>query len=316
MSHEVETMFYTGDVPWHRLGTHIEEAPTAQDALSAAGLDWTVMAAPLYGGIAEQYVAVEGWVANVRSTDHRVLGVVSDRYQIVQNAQAFDWVDELLGFGVRFETAGSLQGGKRIWMTTKLPDQYRIAGDAVDVYLTVTNGHDGRHAVTAVVSPVRVVCQNTLNLALGSAERSWSLAHYRHIDQRLDEARTTLQLTTGYLAKLDAVANQLLTIPVANADWRDLVYDLVPQSPHELPSTTARRDLLMAAWSLPDQAAFMDTAWNAVNAVAWMSSHTVPRNPERAMINFIDGDDWLNRTMKRFAPDIPVDDPTGTEVEV
>jgi phage/plasmid-like protein (TIGR03299 family) len=309
-------MFYTGEVPWHRLGTSVAEAPTAHDALVAAGLDWTVMAAPLYAEVGDHPVPIEGWVANVRTTDQRVLGIVTDRYQIVQNAQAFDWVDELLGFGVRFETAGSLQGGKRIWMTTKLPDQYRVAGDAVDVYLTVTNGHDGRHAVTAVVSPVRVVCQNTLNLALGQARRSWSLAHYRHIDQHLEEARTTLQLTAGYLAKLDAVATQLLGIPVSHDDWRDLVYDLVPQSPHELPSTTVRRDLLLASWSLPDQAAFMDTAWNAVNAVAWMTSHMVPRNPERAMINFIDGDDWLNRTIKRFAPDIPVDDPMGTAVEV
>jgi phage/plasmid-like protein (TIGR03299 family) len=273
------------------------------------------MAASLYGAMDDHYVTVDGWVANVRSTDRQVLGVVTTRYQIVQNAEAFDWIDELLGFGVRFETAGSLQGGKRIWMTTRLPDQFRVAGDAVDVYLTFTNGHDGRHAVTAVVSPVRVVCQNTLNLALGHAKRSWSLAHYRHIDKRLDEARTTLQLTTGYLAKLDEVANRLLSIPVAHEDWRDLVYELVPQSPHELPSTTVRRDLLLASWSLPDQAAFRGTAWNAVNAVAWMTSHTVPRNPERAMMNFIDGERWIDKTVARFAPDIPVTEPDDDEAE-
>lgn len=110
MAANVETMFYVREKPWHGLGTCVEEAPTSADALRLAGLDWEVKQRSIQvcGG-----AKIENFKANVRSSDGAVLGVVSDRYQIVQNAEAFSFTDELIGGDVRYETAGSLQNGKK-----------------------------------------------------------------------------------------------------------------------------------------------------------------------------------------------------------
>ena len=106
MAANVESMFSVREKPWHGLGTIVMEAPASADALRLAGLDWNVVQEPVYTGHNE---LVEGYKANIRSTDRRVLGVVSDRYKVVQNVEAFSFTDELLGAGVRYETAGSLQ---------------------------------------------------------------------------------------------------------------------------------------------------------------------------------------------------------------
>ena len=113
MAANVETMMYVREKPWHGLGTEVSEAPTSADALRLAGLDWEVQQKSIQvcGGS-----KIENYKANVRSTDGAVLGVVSDSYKIVQNADAFSFTDELIGGDVRYETAGSLRGGKKIWL--------------------------------------------------------------------------------------------------------------------------------------------------------------------------------------------------------
>ena len=113
MSADVESMFYTRKAPWHGLGTKVIEAPDSKNALILAGLDWNVLQEPIYTGAGEP---VGGYRANIRDTDRKVLGVVTDRYKVVQNHEAFAFTDSLLKEGVRYETAGSLQGGKRIWL--------------------------------------------------------------------------------------------------------------------------------------------------------------------------------------------------------
>lgn len=102
MAANVETMFYTREKPWHGLGTGIAEAPNSADALRLAGLDWEVMQKPIYTDVGEE---IPGYKANIRDTDRRVLGVVTDRYKIIQNREAFAFTDALMGNGVRYETA-------------------------------------------------------------------------------------------------------------------------------------------------------------------------------------------------------------------
>lgn len=112
MAANVETMFYTRTKPWHGLGTMVEEAPTSREALEAAGLNWQVIQKNL---VTDSGIVVPGFKANLRETDQQVLGVVSDRYKVVQNEEAFAFTDALLGEGVTYETAGSLQNGRRTW---------------------------------------------------------------------------------------------------------------------------------------------------------------------------------------------------------
>lgn len=104
MAANVETMFYTREKPWHGLGIRVTEAPSSEEALRLAGLDWQVKQEPVYTDTGE---AIPGYKANIRDRDRRVLGVVTDRYKIIQNQEAFAFTDALLGKGVRYETAGS-----------------------------------------------------------------------------------------------------------------------------------------------------------------------------------------------------------------
>ena len=159
MSANVETMFYVRETPWHGLGTKVNEAPDSRTALTAAGLDWEVLQEPIHMADGKP---IGGYKVNVRNTDRRVLGVVSDRYKIVQNREAFAFTDALLGEGVRYETAGSLQEGKKVWLLAKLPHEYIISGDRISPYLVFFNSHDGSGAIKAALTPIRVVCQNVI----------------------------------------------------------------------------------------------------------------------------------------------------------
>ena len=226
MAANVETMMYTREKPWHGLGTMVMESPTSADALRLAGLDWTVQPRKLV--LADGGAPVENYVANVRSSDGAVLGVVTERYTVVQNTDAFAFTDNLIGGDVRYETAGSLLGGKKIWLLAKLPDT-EIAGDKTEPYICFSNTHDGSGAVRVCMTPVRVVCNNTLNLALGTAKRSWSVRYVGDIQQKLAEARETLGLAEKYMTELgayaDRAANTRVTddpLPVLSLELSDI----------------------------------------------------------------------------------------------
>lgn len=121
MAANVETMFSVRVTPWHGLGEIIQEAPTSDDAIRIAGLDWRVIQSELI--CKENGQVIDGFKVNIRDTDKKTLGIVTDRYKIVQNSEAFAFTDALLGEGVRYETAGSLASGRRVWMLAKLEDR-------------------------------------------------------------------------------------------------------------------------------------------------------------------------------------------------
>ena len=199
-------MFYTRTAPWHGLGVRVEEVLGSKEALNQAGLDWKVEQTDVYAASGER---IPGYKANIRDIDRSVLGIVGDRYKIVQNEEAFAFTDGLLGEGVKYETAGSLAGGKIVWMLAKLPEKYIISGDAIEPYLVFCNSHDGSGAIRVAMTPVRVVCQNTLNLALKGASRVWSARHTGNVMSRMDEARETLQLANAYMSQLGRSINEL-----------------------------------------------------------------------------------------------------------
>ena len=221
MAANVESMFYTGrTAPWHGLGISVLEAPASRDALELAGLDWRVVQREL---ITEDGIQVAGFKANVRDQDNRVLGVVTDRYKVVQNDEAFAFTDELLGEGITYETAGSLQEGRRTWILAKLPQRYIISGDEITPYLVFMNSHDGTGAIKAAMTPIRVVCQNTLNLALATAKRTWSTNHVGDIRGKLEDAKYTLLYADKYMAELgksiDKLSRQKLTDNLPKRRW-------------------------------------------------------------------------------------------------
>lgn len=224
MAANVETMMYVREKPWHGLGVEVSEAPNSEDALRFAGLDWNVRQENVFnsrGGV------IRGFKANVRDSDDSVLGVVGDRYKVVQNRDAFKFTDGLIGGDVRYETAGSLRDGKQIWLLAKLPEQM-IAGDAVEPYLCFTNAHDGSSGVRVCMTPVRVVCNNTLNVALATAKRTWSMRHTENVHERLNEARDCLFRAEDYMDGLAQYADMAANKTISDDEIREILNELFP----------------------------------------------------------------------------------------
>ena len=207
MAANVESMMYVGrTAPWHGLGVSVINAPTSRDALIYSGLNWKVIQKKLK---TIDGVEVPGFKANLRDTDSKVLGIVTDRYTVVQNEEAFAFTDALLGEGVRYETAGSLNEGKKTWILARLPHQYIINGDEITPYLVFMNSHDGSSGIKVAMTPVRVVCQNTLNLALNTARRSWSAIHCGDINGKLEDAKKSLLYANQYMAEFGKSIDEL-----------------------------------------------------------------------------------------------------------
>lgn len=272
----VEGMVYTREKPWHGLGTKVEEAPTSADALRLAGLDWSVEQKniQLCGGS-----KVPGYKANVRSTDGKVLGVVSDRYRIVQNADAFEFTDSIISGDVRYETAGSLNGGKKIWLLAKLPET-EIVGDKTEPYLCFSNTHDGSGAVRVCMTPIRVVCNNTLNLALDSAKRAWSVRHTGSLQSKMHEARACLRMANTYMGALAEKADQMANTTITRDQLNMILDELFPVDKHsterEKQNVKKLRGEYMVCYFAPDLIKFRDTAWGAYNAMSDMITHNAP----------------------------------------
>ena len=298
----VETMYSTREKPWHGLGTVVREAPASEDALRLAGLDWNVVQEPIYTPCREN---IEGFKANVRDTDRKVLGVVSDRYKVVQNVEAFSFTDELLGHGVRYETAGSLSGGRRVWLLARLPREYIIAGERISPYLVFSNTHDGSGSVKVAVTPVRVVCNNTLNLALETAQRSFSMVHTGNISDKITEARDTLFKAESYMDRLGAEFEQLHQQKVTDAEVQNYIELLIPLESNatrtqEKNVNRLREDLAMRYYDAPDLQKVGKNAYRFINAVSDFATHAEPLRrtanySENLFSRTVDGNPMIDR---------------------
>jgi len=277
MAHEMETMFYTArEKPWHGLGVEVQEALTSREALVASGLDWQVVQHPLYAN----GILVDGFVANVRETDGKCLGVVTPRYQIVQNPDAFDFSDRLVGDGVTYDTAGSLHGGKKIWLLAKMPEK-KILDDKFEPYLVFTNTHDGSGAIKCAITPIRVVCQNTLNVALNCASRTWSTKHIGNMEDKLIEAQNTLELAEDYMEKLGVEAEILANEKIYEEQLDLFVKSLFPYPSDDVNTRKAEnitilRQQFYKAYDAIDIKQYRDTKYGVINAVSDMVTHSKP----------------------------------------
>lgn len=278
MSANVETMFYVRTAPWHGLGTRVLEAPTSSAALSLAGLDWSVIQKPL---LTVDGIPVPGFKANLRETDNQILGVVTDRYKVVQNMDAFAFTDELLGEGVTYETAGSLQNGRRTWILAKLPQRYIISGDEITPYLVFMNSHDGTGAIKAAMTPIRVVCQNTLNLALSTAKRSWSTIHTGNIHGKLQDARNTLLYADRYMAELGKTIDKLNQQKISDRQVLEYIDALFPMQEgiseiQEKNILKMKEDMKIRYFDAPDLEHVGKNAYRFINAVSDFATHARP----------------------------------------
>ena len=304
MPANVETMFYAGETPWHGLGVKVQEAQSSEEALKISGLDWEVISKNVQ---VEDGTIIDGYKANVRSSDNKVLGIVTDRYKIVQNKEAFAFTDMLLGEGVKYETAGSLSNGKRIWMLAKM-DTTKICGDDVTPYLVFTNSHDGTGAIKVAMTPIRVVCQNTLTVALKQAKRTWSTKHCGDINGKMEDARNTLNLATQYIENLKEQADKYTQIVVATPLLMALMNKLFPvnenMTDRQKSNMEYQKNALLSIYNnKEDIKKFKNTAWGVVNAVADFVPHFKPLREtktykENNFMNIVDGNNLMEETCK------------------
>ena len=304
MSANFESGFMTRTPAWHGLGIVVEDAPTSEDAIRLAGLDWEVLQQKVY---TEDGLRIDGSFANVRSSDMKPLGVVGSRYKIVQNVDAFKFTDALLGEGVKYETAGSLNDGKTVWMLAKLPNKYEILGDKVDPYIVFTNTHDGSGAVKVAMTPVRVVCQNTLNMALNSAKRTWSARHLGSIENKMNEALETLQFANEYMQAVNNTFEDLYKIKLSDFEVRSLINKIVPVNDdmgksQKEKQETIQKDILWRFKEAPDLRELEYTGARLIQAVADTATHIEPfrrtaNYEENRFRRTIEGNDLLDRAM-------------------
>ncbi len=305
MAAKVESMFYVREVPWHGLGTKVAQALSAEEALVAAGLDWEVIQKKIY---TEDKDCISGYYANVRNSDQKVLGVVTERYRIVQNREAFAFTDELLGKGVRYETAGSLKEGRKTWMLARLPKPYRLMEDKVIPYLVFSNSHDGSGAVKVAMTPIRVVCNNTLNLALRTADRIWSAKHTGDMGSKLEDARMTLFLAEDYMKELAKESLRLGKQQVSDAEVEEYIKMLLPIATNATEITEKniqrlRTDLKKRYYEAPDLIGLGKNGYRFLNAVSDFATHAQPLRKtagyqENLFLKTMDGNPLIDKAFQ------------------
>ena len=295
MAANVEWMFSgNGVTPWHGIGEIVKGTLSSEEAIKVAKLDWDVIPKPIFDEFGRE---IPGYKVNQRSSDNKNLGIVTNKYKIVQNKEAFAFTDALLGEGVQYESAGSLASGKRVWLLARM-ENTTIAEENIDPYLVFTNSHDGTGAVRVAITPVRVVCQNTLNLALQNASRHWSCAHKGDIQGKLEEARFTLQNAEAYMEALEEEFGELKRKKVTEKQVRDMtdklleiefnnlfvkaikqgnIIDLkerMKQQKYEEKLNRKKADILDIYFNKPDLRGTEQSAFRFVNAVSDYATHT------------------------------------------
>lgn len=211
--------FYTGEKPWHGLGQALDAPATAEEALIAANLGWNVEKQTMY---LNPTTPIESHMATVRADNQKVLGVVGKDYTVVQNTHAFAFFDSAVGTGEAiYQTAGSINEGKRVFIVAKLPGTIKaVKNDEVEKYLTFINAHDGTMALRMFWTPIRVVCQNTLNAALNrnGFKESIAIRHFGDINNRIRAAQDYLGLAHRYYADFENIVERLVAKQVSNQE--------------------------------------------------------------------------------------------------
>jgi len=287
------------------VGTNVSGAKTSKEVIDLAGLNWNVNQEAI---TTQSGIIIPDTFANVRSDNQEVLGIVNKRYKPVQNAEAFSFVDNLLGEGVTFETAG-LTRTNRVWMLARMDSaDYKVADDEAVPFLLFCNSHDGKHSVRVCCTVVRCICNNTINYALKTAKRCWSVTHSGNIAGKMEEARETLNLTGKYLANLAEEADVQTQIVIAPTFINDLAKVLFPINEKQSNIVNLRaeenQNTLVGIYNnMSDIKKYQNTMWGVNLALTDMASHLTPNRTtdsfnENRFISAFEGTDLATKGME------------------
>lgn len=297
--YENDWMFSSNGVrPWHGIGTIVKEAPTSDEAIKIAKLDWDVIQYPVIANGME----IPNYFANVRSDTNETLGVVKNRYRVEQNSEAFSFVDNIIENSevkCKYETAGSLFNGRKVFMLVKLPKK-NILGDSIENYLFFMNSHDGSSQLLAGITNVRVVCNNTLQLAINGAQRLWKCKHTENINGKVEEAKESLGFAVKYISSM---SDQIEVLAAKKVNEEAFFRKLYEENPMRLgeKSLQSSIEVMHEIYNNKDDLQnFRGTAWGLYNAVSDFSSNYSLSNREQSfrgkeykLEHFFDGDKIL-----------------------
>ena len=310
MAHQVETMAYAGETPWHGLGTRVSNDLSVDEMLEQSGLDWKVRAIPVVGK-ADGIEIKSDHKMLIRESDNKQLTMITDKWNPVQNQEAFDFFREFVDAGsMEMHTAGSLQGGRWVWVLAKISESFELfGGDKVDSYLLFSNPHIYGRGVEIRFTPTRVVCNNTLNLSLGNAtDNKVRLNHRSTFDAEM--VKEALGIASEKMSKYKEMAQFLgsKTYKTENvAEYMKSVFPGYSKKDIAQPETLTEAQVASLGLSRNAKGALdiletqpgadyaPGTWWNAYNACTYMTDHVIGKTQESRLTSAWYG---LNKSVK------------------
>ena len=307
MAHQVETMAYAGEVPWHGLGVSVSNDLTPVQMMEKAGVDWSVQECESFVDFNGERIST-GQKALVRSTDGRVLTNVGKDWNPVQNEQAFEFFSEYVFAGdMEMHTAGSLKDGQMVWALAKVKDSFDLfGGDTVESYLLFSNQHQYGKSIDVRFTPIRVVCNNTLSLSLSmQAERQVKVGH--RVEFNPGEVKEALGIASEKLATYREMAEYLGSRRFSMdklVEYYNTVYprtsDKRVQDKKLSVETLSRnaKECLNVLETQPGAEFAEGSWWQAYNSVTFVTDHVQGRNADNRLYS-----SWFggNQTRKKNA---------------
>ncbi len=277
------TLAYQGAAPWHQLGTKMDRIPDVPAALEAAHLNWNVSLEDLF---LKDGRKLKTRKAVVRDADLAILSTVGDKYQPLQNSEAFGVLQPACEqFGVTIETAGMLKGGEKVWMLAKLPESVEVVpGDSVDGYFLVITGHNGKTAFTARPTPIRVVCANTIAMAVSGTPYLVQLNHYGQAAQEVKQVTKLVTALVQSLKESGQSFSKLAMKKLSLDQTKEYIADVLKIDLEDLEDEAEENPVLVQRFEkiveLSQHGKGVEfapnSAWNALNAITEYVDHVRP----------------------------------------
>ncbi len=274
--------------PWHRLGTVVEGLLTSSEALEAAHLNWRVTGNPVLAEVNGRATTVPGYQAITREDSGAVLSIMKESYHPIQNSEAFEFFDAVVGEGQAiYDTAGALHGGRRVWIMARIPGTVFVDGDDhLERNILLYTSHDGSSTLRMQQVMTRVVCQNTLSVALRQATNTVSILHRGNYKQRVHEAQRALKVVHGYFDDLETLIQQFAAEPMTTTDMRSFTEKLLPIPQSEKSPRTEKARSEIVSLFREGTGNKGRTRWDAMNAVTEWVDHR--RNYGRTQLGAAD----------------------------
>lgn len=294
------------ETTWSRIGTDVSQATTLEQVLDTAGLNYNVIKTPIYTMQNGQLVEYEDKVATINEATGETFGIVSPRYEICQNASAFDIINSVTD-DIEFVKAGTTHTGM-VYIIAKMMNQ-DVLGDSFTPYIIFQNSHNGEYTLKATISPLRIVCQNQFNVAFRDSSNTVTIRHSSMLESKMDQGRILLSSTADYIKRFRDEAEELAGIKIDYKKKKrllDKMFTVTPQmSERVVENIELNRARFLDAYDADDNQNFKGTAWGFLNAYADYTTHAPlskrPNAADNAFMNISLLSNGMNNMVKTLA---------------